>query len=468
MSTVLLAPLLSERDAAAGTEGGIDPLGLAAIADRLGSVLVPGVRERQLHPRFLTAIAVSLAVCEEFEHDTVAEDGVSEPWQVFEWYLVEGLVRTSRSNGDEPPDDNVATTNVTRDELKTTRGVPGSRKARQALDENFTLSAKRYLRTPTVFGFHGVYRVLARTLGIEDNDTGGLGKAGTELVQVWSKERGLPGFIGTAEGPGRAVLRDLRNAVASGLVAARTTKSDGWAGWKFFREHLDLYSAGKDEAKFIIDCLLSHQGDEYGYRREALSFLISAEGRNIFKSHNSERAFHAALRNQASEGLRQLLDAIDCYEAFARLCQDAFDVCLVEMALPNSKVTASHFGNLDSVKQAAERVPAMFQDLLNRLEPFGESARLRESCGLLAEHCLPMEWARLLLKHHSETQQRKQPVPKLPWVIELDGGRWQIRSQYQRRYTQGSNAAQEKRDRYVHGYRTNSLWNFACDLKVVP
>ena len=55
MGLTLMAPVLSERDVAPGTEGGIDPLGLAAIADRLGTKLVPGVRERQQHPRFLTA-----------------------------------------------------------------------------------------------------------------------------------------------------------------------------------------------------------------------------------------------------------------------------------------------------------------------------------------------------------------------------------------------------------------------------
>ena len=106
MSTGLMVPLLSERDDAEKAEGGIDPLGLEAIADALGTRLVPGVRERQTHPRYLTAIAVALAVCERFDEETFAADGVSEPWQVFEWHLVEGLVRTA--------------------EAGRSRGVPGS------------------------------------------------------------------------------------------------------------------------------------------------------------------------------------------------------------------------------------------------------------------------------------------------------------------------------------------------------
>ena len=142
MGLTLMAPVLSERDVAPGTEGGIDPLGLAAIADRLGTRLVPGVRERQQHPRFLTAMAVSLAVSEAFESDAVASDGVSEPWQVFEWYFVEGLVRTSRSV-DAAGSQARNASRLTSDELPATRGVPGSLKARQAFDEGVPLSAGR-------------------------------------------------------------------------------------------------------------------------------------------------------------------------------------------------------------------------------------------------------------------------------------------------------------------------------------
>ena len=54
----MLTPLLSLRDDEILGEGSLDPLGLYATADRLAVQLVPGVRERQQHPRFLTALAV--------------------------------------------------------------------------------------------------------------------------------------------------------------------------------------------------------------------------------------------------------------------------------------------------------------------------------------------------------------------------------------------------------------------------
>jgi hypothetical protein len=138
MQSTLWTPLLSELDDSESSEGGIDPLGLYAVADALGEKLAPGVRQRQSHPRFLTAITVSIDLCSEFDDDSIASDGLSEPWQVFEWYLVEGMVRSGSDY----------------------RGLPGSQKAERAFRNRVPLSSKLYLKSPAVFGFHGVYRVL--------------------------------------------------------------------------------------------------------------------------------------------------------------------------------------------------------------------------------------------------------------------------------------------------------------------
>src|SRR4051794_431938 len=94
----MLLPLLSEADPRISADGSIDPLGTYAIADSLAVRMIPGVRERQQHPRFLTSIAISLSVSSEFDEEMVSSDGVSEPWQVFEWHLVEGLVRTTNDS----------------------------------------------------------------------------------------------------------------------------------------------------------------------------------------------------------------------------------------------------------------------------------------------------------------------------------------------------------------------------------
>jgi len=79
MQRYLFAPLLTEKDDAESSEGGIDPLGTEPLADALAVKLVPGVRERQRHPRFLTAMAVSLEICRDFDEETLATDGISAP-----------------------------------------------------------------------------------------------------------------------------------------------------------------------------------------------------------------------------------------------------------------------------------------------------------------------------------------------------------------------------------------------------
>lgn len=459
MQTISMVPRLSERDDAPGTEGAIDPLGLAAIADRLGTRLVPGVRERQLHPRFLTAMAVSLAVSEAFDPGTVASDGVSEPWQVFEWYFVEGLVRTSRSADATGSGARTTASATTTEELPATRGVPGSLKARQAVDEGVPLSARRYLKTPTIFGFHGVYRLLSRTLGIELKDSGRLGDAGYKLLEVWAKERGLTGFRGGMDGTGGAMRRRLVEAVKEGLACGATSRPKDWSGWKFFREHLDIAGAGSAEAAFLMQKLL---GDSEGYRRELIEFLVSKSGRKVWHESHSERAFHAAIKKQASSELARLLDAIDSYEAFARRCQDAFDDSLVEMTRSSGKTLPGQLGVLPAVQRASREVPDIFSELLGRLEPFGEAVRFSQSFASLGTRCSATEWAHSLILHHIETQRRKPPEGRQPWIIRLDGDCWQIRTRYRR------HEFAEHQDHYLHGYRTTSLWSFARDLRTLP
>lgn len=96
-----MLPLLSEYDPPLGAEGSLDPLGLYSIAGSLGVRLASGVRDRQSYPIFLSITAISLYLCESFDEEQILSDGVSEPWQVFEWYVVEGLVRRLKAD-DEP------------------------------------------------------------------------------------------------------------------------------------------------------------------------------------------------------------------------------------------------------------------------------------------------------------------------------------------------------------------------------
>ena len=135
-----IAPYLTEADPVSLSEGSLDPLGLYVIADRLALTLVPGFRERMSKPGFFKAIAAGSHICSQFNSE-YASDGITPAYLVYEWHVVQALIKTFIN--DDP------------DQLI---GLPGREKATDAYEDGEPLSFKRYLVTPNVFGFHGVYR----------------------------------------------------------------------------------------------------------------------------------------------------------------------------------------------------------------------------------------------------------------------------------------------------------------------
>jgi hypothetical protein len=435
-------PLLSESDPKQSQEGTIDPLGTYAIADALAVLLSPGVRERQSRPRFLTAMAVSFAVCREFDEDRIAADKVSEPWQVFEWYFVESMVRVLGTSG------------------KLNR-VPGTDKVTTSIREGLPISASRYLKTPRVFGFHGVYRTLARELDVEAFQR--LGDTGYELLSAWATDQGLDGFHNNTQGTGRRMRQILCDAVEDGLSKGHTCRSAGWEGWKFLAEHLAPHTIGKQEGKALVRALM-RDGD--GFRRPVMDFLISAEGQSLITKQKvsdslPEKAFHNGLRRSSEGPLRNLLDTIVVYERFSRLLQDAFDDCLFEMSNTKLRLSVSSLGEVTSVKAACDRAPDLFEQLLEMLAPYDLSVRFQETFSDLSERQDAVSWARSLMEHHRRIQRIKPPNGKSPWFERFDDGTYLIRPAYVR------DSLGLHEDEYVHYYRTGPLSSFARDLGLV-
>lgn len=431
----MLAPLLTLEDREELAEGSLDPLGLYAIADSLAVRLAPGVRERQKHPRFLTAMAAGARVCADFDPETVAADGVSEPWLVFEWYAVTGLVRTLDGEA--------------------VKGVPGRDKAARVIAEGVPLSAANYLKGPKVFGFHGTYRRLARELGILDDDM--LGELGWELLETWAAEQGLTGFCHDVPGPGRDWRQKLQSAVADGLQRGAVARGDQWAGWAFFGRHLAPYRAGRREREVIWRGLTR---DERGWRGVVLQQLRSDEGRRLWEGleRNDERVFHLWLRERVEGELRELLDAILCYERFSRRLQDAFDDLLYEMTLRKAPVAPGQLAGSQAVQRAVQEVPGLYEELLSRLAPFEQAAAFQTAFQLVAQPAQPEQFVEQLLEHHKRVQKNKPPAGKLAWIDSFDDGSYAVRA----RYCRDEPAAHD--DSYVHSYRTDSLWQFLRDL----
>ena len=159
-------PFLTSYDPPGTSEGTLDPLGLYQIADQLAVKLVPAVRERMQRIRFLTAMAVGARVTEGLEDDPRQRD--ASPYLVWEWLVVEAMIRAV---GDDSK----------------IWGVPGTLVTRHALGEHGYLDARSYLKTPRVFGFHGVYKRLAMHLGLVDVHLGP-GPNAEGLVNAWARD----------------------------------------------------------------------------------------------------------------------------------------------------------------------------------------------------------------------------------------------------------------------------------------
>lgn len=280
-------PFVTAADPAAGGEGAIDPLGFAQVADRLAEWVLPGMTSRMERPRFVTAMAVSAAVCEGLE-DRGAGDGMTPAEVVFEWLLVEGFARRAG-----------------RDEVRRT---PGIDKAAAAVAAGIPLSARGYLKTPSVFGFHGVYKRLARHLGVVD-DVLRCDETGYELLKIWEREQGQSGFV-TGDG---SVLRSLRVALDDALSMGHTTRTNGWQGWDFFAAHLAPARVGRREAGLLWKKLLSDRGDRRG---EVFELVVAPDTHAAFADGASDLVVIRYLLPRSSAQLTTRWRTICAYEAF--------------------------------------------------------------------------------------------------------------------------------------------------------
>ncbi|MEN6547780.1 MAG: hypothetical protein ABFE07_17230 [Armatimonadia bacterium] len=435
-TTFAFLPKLSEYDPADTAEGSIDPLGLYPVAEALGIRLAPGVRERQSRVRFLTTSAVSLHLCFAFGDDQIAADGVSEPWQVFEWYVVEGLVRRRGQ-----------------DDLS---GVPGQNKVGSAIGQGKAVSATTYLKAASTFGFHGVYRVLARELGIE---VGGLaGEAASQLLEVWEKEQGLDGFRAGRGGDGGKWYAVWEAAIQDGLQAAAVSRKHGWNGWQFVADHLHPTRLGPRERKLLTELLIR---ESQGFRDRLIHHFIAPQAQSVWQAASSEREIHNLLAQAADGEFRALLQAIQTYEAFARLLQNAFEDMLFAMSRSLRRANPRELAAEPGVLAAADAIPRLYATLNEQLDPFGQAARLTSSFGRFADPMNPAELAESVLLHHVEVQQVKPPHGKAPWCERFDDGSYLVRPAYRR--AEGATLD----DRYVHGYRSRTLMTFIQDLALV-
>jgi hypothetical protein len=430
-------PFLTLPDPAVSGEGALDPLGLAAIGDQLAEWILPGLRARMSRPRFLTAIAVSAAVCEGLE-ENYAADAITPAYLVFEWLLVEGFARGGREGE--------------------VRRTPGILKAREALRAGMKMSARNYLKAPSVFGFHGVYKRLATNLRIVDEDFS-LGDNGYALVKIWQQEQRLEGFVDSAlpRQSSLSLKQVLRSAVEDGIKHGHTARSGGWQGWRFFVDHLVPARLGEREARFIRQLLLDPAGD----RREEVFRLLDIPDNLHLQDEASEANMMRHLLPQASPELAHRLRAIKAFEEACAGIEDAFDwlrylsTCLRSRALTRAeftsapeviKVAAELTQRLQSVERLLSDAPQQAQDRFIELSNFFGHVRNADSLFDAA------------LGRHSFIQKNKPPEGKREWFEHASNGGVYVRSNYKLAQPPAP------RDWWPRPYRLLAARNFCNDL----
>jgi hypothetical protein len=434
----MLAPYLSEYDESTSSEGSLDPLGLYPIADQLASRLVPGFRERMRHPRYLTTIAAGIVICSEFDEDIVASDDTTEPWQIFEWYAVHSLIAKYKSEDE--------------DQIK---GLPGKDKATKAYMANVPLNPSNYLKMASVFGFHGVYRTLAKDIKLIEADI--LGEFGDELIRSWEKEEKLEGFYSLTSGPGKDLRKQFFNAINDSLKTTSIARGRNWSAFYELAEHIAPYKIQSNERKLLYNKIL---GEKDSNRYQVIKTLESKEILKVWEDKESEKEVHKILFSIATDDLKHLLQAIFHYEEFARLLQDAFDSCLYVMS-GRSSTRISDLKNNTEIIKASKNVNDSYKKAIEAISDYGLSFQFEERFSTFEKKVSVSDWTNLLFEHHETTQKNKPPNGKRPWFERTNDGRFLIYPGNRRE------AGVVGSDSYVHDYRTTPLLSFLKDLNKI-
>lgn len=425
----LILPQFSAFDPPAAGEGSLDPMGLAAISDRLADVLVPGLRARMQRVRFVTATAVGALACETLADELPADD-VSTAAICFEWLVVEGFIR--RLSPQQIP-----------------FGVPGSQKARAVVASGQRLSAATYLKGPAVFGFNGVYKPFAIDAGVVGSGFVP-GPRCPDLVRAWESEQGFSGFADAVPGSDGARLRaNIRDEVRAALRHGRCTTNPG--GWLFGRLAAALHPdhAGPTE-RTTLRALVTDPS--HGTRAELAGLVadLDAAGRTEAQTLND-------IRSRCSAALGRIVDAVVAYERFAALLDAAFrTLCTVSYAMGTQPLTPKHVHKHKIIERCGQELPDRFRVAADCMHAIGVDDGMETRLNKFAIPWSPTELVEELMAHHEAVQAGKPPNGKRPWFDPLKEG-WVVRAPY------GSADQPELGPWFVHPVRVDPLRRFLED-----
>lgn len=424
----LALPELSAYHPPASSEGGLDPMGLAAISDRLAERLAPGVRARMQRIRFVTAMAVGATANETLTYET-PKDEVSTPAICFEWLAIEGFVR--RLAQQEIP-----------------QGVPGSQKARAVIKRGQRLSAATYLKGPAVFGFNGVYKPFAMDARIVNNEVEP-GYRCADLTRAWEIDQGFVGFTDNVPGTEGARLRvQVRDQVRDALRQGRcTTNPSSWI-FGLLAKSLHPERAAAHERHVLRSLVTSA---EHEFRSELATLLVDIE------DELTEAQALSAVRPRCSADLKRIVDAVNAYEQFAARVDATFrTLCSVSYSLGSQPITASTIASNELIARCARELPDRFKQAAEKMAAIGAESGLEQRLGEFTIPRSTAELFELLLEHHEAIQSAKLPNGKRPWFESVRNG-WVVRRPY------GTPNQPELGPWFVHPVRVAALRRFLRD-----
>ena len=191
-----------------------------------------------LRVRFLTPMTVGALITEDLEANPYHPE--TPPFLVWEWLVVEAIIRTF---SDDPQ----------------LWGIPGSLVVRKAITQYNYIDHRSYLKTPRVFGFHGVYKRLSVHLGLVDTHMNICETNGLKLIQNWSQDQGLGIF-----GHSHTLCKKWRKAVEYSLAKSPVRTNAYWTNedWKELANFFLPHGMGPNEKNCLKRMSLSKAAED--------------------------------------------------------------------------------------------------------------------------------------------------------------------------------------------------------------
>lgn len=395
-------PRLSAYDLGAAGEGGLDPLGLASVADRIADKLVPGLRARMTYPRFVTLSAVGSMAYQELHHLT-ADEGKTTVDIVFEWMVVEALVRHPGNGRSE--------------------GLPGNQKASMAKAAGMRLSRRTYLSGPRVFGFTGVYRPLsrdARVLSLDDLPA----QNALRLLHAWERDFKLDGYVDrVTRSAGGRLRKDISDACVRSLEKAECTCPPTGQLLRDLSECLAPREAGANERRVLRNLLLV---SDHEIRNELAARLAQAPTTAKVTQRDLAQSLLATASGPTQRAIQSAID----YEEAATALDNTFRRFLAfTVQQHGSVITPGQALNTPGLTTLAPKIGGLVRKAIDSVAALGDEALAHDTdhgfSGFL-DNLTAETFFDALIARHEKVQATKG---KLSWLDQIEGD-WTVRSPY--------------------------------------